>query len=137
MIEWMKFIAALLAVGTCGRIMAADAPATRPAAAEQTRDNAPSVTWENDPAHRNALLWHAEFERVGSLAVSQDKVLVGGSRTGPKGNTQGCMFFLSAQTGKIPWTVAHDKLPERIHDMAGNISSTPRIDGDRIYYVSN
>jgi outer membrane protein assembly factor BamB len=83
-------------------------------------------------------VWRTEFDYAGSIALAGDIILVGGHHsTGDNEKGQGRMFGLSKQTGKIVWSVTHDAIPQRIHDMVANIASTPFVDGDRAYYISN
>jgi outer membrane protein assembly factor BamB len=129
-------LSAILSFSVHSNIRAAD-PTTKKSAAEvaeEQEERTPQLHWMSAPRGRNALLWRVENDQLGSFTVAGDKVLVGGRLD--KGN-QGVLMCLSAETGQTRWRITHDKLPLRRNDMVGCITSTPFVDGDRVYYVSN
>jgi outer membrane protein assembly factor BamB len=94
---------------------------------------------------KNNVKWAARLgtQTYGGPVVAGGKVFVGtnnGSllRPGIEGD-RGCVLCLDEQTGKLLWQATHDKLasgsandwPEQ------GVASTPLVDGDRVYYVSN
>jgi outer membrane protein assembly factor BamB len=52
---------------------------------------------------------------------------------------KGCLLCLDAATGQLLWQATHDKLPTGpANDWPEQgVASTPYVDGDRVYYVSN
>ncbi len=82
-------------------------------------------------------------QSYGNPVVVGDKILVGSNngaelRPNIKGD-KGLIICINAQTGKMMWQATHDKLPTgRVNDWPEQgICSSPWIDGERIYYVSN
>jgi outer membrane protein assembly factor BamB len=85
-------------------------------------------------AGKTSFIWQTNIDRIGAMSVGADTIVIGGHNSAlGKGQCIG----LSKETGKIIWSVTHDRLPERVNDMGATITSTPCIDGDRVYYVSN
>ena len=57
-------------------------------------------------------------------------------RPGIKGD-KGCLLCFDERTGKLLWQATHDKL-NKVNDWPEQgVASTPLVDGDRVYYVSN
>ena len=91
------------------------------------------------------VLW---VQEVGSQSyagpvVSGGKVFIGTNNEGLRNpeikGDKGNLMAFDAKTGEFFWQIVHDKLPEgRIHDwpMQG-VCSTPYVEGDHLYYVSN
>jgi outer membrane protein assembly factor BamB len=52
---------------------------------------------------------------------------------------KGCLLCFDAENGELLWQATHDKLPtgETNDWPEAGIASTPYVDGDRLYYVSN
>jgi len=89
--------------------------------------------------------WTARLgsQTYGNPVVARGKVLVGtnnhgGWREGVTGD-KGVILCFSEKDGKLLWQMTHDKLPAgRVHDWPRQgICSSPAVDGDRFYYVSN
>jgi outer membrane protein assembly factor BamB len=85
---------------------------------------------------------------VGSQAyagpvVHGGKVFVGtnneGRRNPELGQDRGVVMAFDEKTGEFLWQMTHTKLPEsKLHDWPlQGVCSTPAIEGDRLYYVSN
>ena len=101
------------------------------------------ATWDIDSGAN--VLWRqpAGSQSYAGPVVADGKVFIGtnneGERdpkiTGDKGN----LMAFTAKDGEFLWQVVHDKLPDgRLHDWPlQGICSTPYIEGDRVYYVSN
>jgi len=75
--------------------------------------------------------------------VAGGKVFVGTNNAGEfrphsKGD-RGCVLCFDAQTGGLLWQATHDKLASgSVNDWPEQgVASTPLVDGDRVYYVSN
>jgi len=91
------------------------------------------------------LKWKSKLgsQTYGNPVVAQGKILVGSNnrgylRTGIKGD-KGVIVCVEEKTGKFLWQLTHDKLPTgRVNDWPEQgICSTPWVEGDRLYYVSN
>jgi len=82
-------------------------------------------------------------QTYGNPVVWRGKIFVGTNNTGAhrpniKGD-KGVVLCLEEKTGKMLWQATHDKLPAgRVNDWPEQgICSSPYVDGDRLYYVSN
>lgn len=82
-------------------------------------------------------------QTYGNVVVSNGRIFVGtnnGAERRPniKGD-KGIVLCLDEKTGKLLWQATHDKLPTgRVNDWPEQgICSSPWVDGDRLYYVSN
>ncbi len=62
-----------------------------------------------------------------------------GLRNAKLENDRGVVMAFDEETGEFLWQMTHTKLPEsKLHDWPlQGVCSTPAIEGDRIYYVSN
>ncbi len=100
---------------------------------------------EFDPASGKNILWTA---RVGSQSyagpvVAGGKVYVGTNNEAEKNpqltGDRGVIMAFDLENGALLWQSTHTKLPDgRVHDWPlQGICSTPYIEGDRLYYVSN
>lgn len=85
---------------------------------------------------------------VGSQAyagpvISGGKVFVGTNNEGRRNpaldKDRGVVMAFDEKTGEFLWQMTHTKLPEsKLHDWPlQGVCSTPAVEGDRIYYVSN
>ena len=100
--------------------------------------------WKTGIIKRN-IKWVARLgtQTYGSPAVSNGRVYAGtnnGGRFRPHSKRdKGCLLCFDANTGRLLWQATHDKLPTgELNDWPeAGIASTPYVDGDRIYYVSN
>ncbi|MBU0717476.1 MAG: PQQ-binding-like beta-propeller repeat protein [Planctomycetes bacterium] len=101
------------------------------------------TTW--DVESRKNIKWIAGLGSYtyGTPVIAHDRVLISTNnaaelRPGIKGD-KGVMVCLDEQTGKFLWQATHDKLPSgSINDWPEQgICSSPWVDGDRLYYVSN
>lgn len=91
------------------------------------------------------IKWTAPLgsQTYGNPAISKGRIFVGtnnggGFRPNIKGD-KGIVLCLDEQTGKLLWQATHDKLPTgRVNDWPEQgICSSPVVDGDKLYYVSN
>ena len=98
-----------------------------------------------DPSKKEDVKWAVD---LGSLAyggpiVAGGKVFVGTNNDTPRDpaikGDKGVVMCFDEKTGKFLWQAVHDKLPAgRVHDWPKEgICSSPTVDGDRLYYVSN
>jgi len=100
--------------------------------------------WKTGIIKRN-VKWIARLgtQTYGSPAVSNGRVYVGtnnGGRFRPHSrDDKGCLLCFDEKDGKLLWQATHDKLPTaEVNDWPeAGIASTPYVDGDRVYYVSN
>ena len=75
--------------------------------------------------------------------IHEGKVFVGTNNEGLRNpkltNDRGVIMAFDEETGEFLWQITHTKLPEsKLHDWPlQGICSTPAIEGDRLYYVSN
>ncbi|HSF39418.1 MAG TPA: PQQ-binding-like beta-propeller repeat protein [Thermoanaerobaculia bacterium] len=98
-----------------------------------------------DPESGVNILWSVNLgsQSYGGPIVAGDKVYVGTnneSLRNPKlTGDRGVLMAFDVKDGKFLWQAAYPKLPAgRVNDWPlQGICSTPAIDGDRIYYVSN
>ncbi len=78
----------------------------------------------------------------GGPVVAGGRIFVGTNNDQPQDpnvvGDKGVMLCLNEADGKFLWQIVHDKLTDSAID-AGNmgIASSPAVDGDRLYYVSN
>jgi outer membrane protein assembly factor BamB len=91
------------------------------------------------------IKWKAPLgsQAYGNPVVAKGKVFVGTNnngeyRPGIKGD-KGVILCFEEATGRLLWQATHDKLPTgRVNDWPEQgICSTPCVDGDSLYYVSN
>lgn len=98
-----------------------------------------------DPATGENVKWVSDLgsQSYGGPIVGGGKVYVGTNNErlrNPKlTGDRGVLLAFDAATGKFLWQGAHPKLPAgRVNDWPlQGVCSTPAIDGDRLYYVSN
>ena len=100
-------------------------------------------TW-NVSSKKN-IRWEAPLgsQTYGNPVIVGGKIFIGtnnegGHRPGIDGD-KGVIVCLEEKTGKLLWQATHDKLPTgRVNDWPEQgICSSPYVEGDRIYYVSN
>ena len=115
--------------------------------------------WENPDEvkkwNEEWLLWKADLgsRAYGGPTVAGGKVFVGTNNERPR-NTRdtkkgadgevekldkGILMCFDEKTGKFLWQAVHDKLPNlNVTDWPKEgLCSTPTVEGDRVYYVSN
>ncbi|MHC4698406.1 MAG: outer membrane protein assembly factor BamB family protein [Planctomycetota bacterium] len=98
-----------------------------------------------DVAVKRNIKWIAPLGTMtyGTPIVSSHRVYVGTNNGGTfrphSTGDKGCMLCFDAKNGKLLWQATHDKLSTgKANDWPEvGIGSTPYVDGDRIYYVSN
>lgn len=99
--------------------------------------------WDLDSG-RN-IKWTAKLgsQTYGNPAIANGRVFIGTNnngnlRPGITGD-KGVVLCFDEQSGKLLWQATHDKLPTgRVNDWPEQgICSSPAVEGDRIYYVSN
>lgn len=98
-----------------------------------------------DPATGEGVKWVADLgsQSYGGPIVAGGKVYIGTNnerKRNPKlTGDRGVLMAFAAADGKFLWQSAHPKLPAgRVNDWPlQGVCSTPAIEGDRLYYVSN
>ncbi len=94
---------------------------------------------------RENIKWTAPLgsQTYGNPVIADGRIFLGTNNTGEfrpkiKGD-KGVILCLDETTGKMLWQATHDKLPSgRVNDWPEQgICSSPYVDGDRLYYVSN
>jgi outer membrane protein assembly factor BamB len=114
-----------------------------------------NITDNPDPEEEGTLKWQAELgsRAYGGPTIARGKVFVGTNnerprnprdqRVTPDGDVEpidkGILMCFDENTGEFLWQAVHDKLPSgQVHDWPKEgICSTPLVEGDRVYYVSN
>ncbi|MEL7059273.1 MAG: PQQ-binding-like beta-propeller repeat protein [Acidobacteriota bacterium] len=98
-----------------------------------------------DPASGRNVKWS---QPVGSQSyagpvVANGIVVIGTNNEGERNpelkNDRGVVMAFDEETGEFLWQIVHSKLPEtKLHDWPlQGVCSTPAIEGDRLWYVSN
>ncbi|HVR29580.1 MAG TPA: PQQ-binding-like beta-propeller repeat protein [Thermoanaerobaculia bacterium] len=77
----------------------------------------------------------------GGPVVAAGKVLVGTNNTRPRDpivtGDRGVLMAFRAEDGAFLWQATHEKLEQALDFPLQGVCSTPRVEGDRVYYVSN
>jgi outer membrane protein assembly factor BamB len=101
------------------------------------------IKW--NPATGENILWTASLgsQSYGGPVVGGDRIFVGTNNEGLRNpkltGDRGVLMVFDRKDGKLLWQAAHAKLPAgRVNDWPlQGICSSPAIEGDRVYYVSN
>ncbi len=91
------------------------------------------------------IKWKAELgsQSYGNPIVHKGKIFIGTNNGHPRDpkieGDKGVMMAFAESDGKFLWQQVHDKLPSgRVNDWPEQgICSSPAVEGDRLYYVSN
>jgi RNA polymerase sigma factor (sigma-70 family) len=91
------------------------------------------------------IKWKAalgEWRALAGPVIAGGRVFVGTNNENPRDEKvkgdHGILMCFDEATGKFLWQAAHQRLPERFNDWPKiGITSTPTVDGDKLYYVSN
>ena len=102
-------------------------------------------SWSIKKGAQKNVLWSADLGTTtyGGVVVAGGKVYIGTNNERPKDpavtGDKGIMYALDAATGKFLWQNVHDKLPDPdLNDWPKQgIASSPAVDGDKVFYVSN
>lgn len=103
------------------------------------------VPFEWDVERKKNIKWMAPLgsQTYGNPVIADRKIFLGTNndgqhRAGIEGD-KGVMLCFDEKAGKLMWQATHDKLPTgRVNDWPyQGICSSPFVDGDRLYYVSN
>jgi outer membrane protein assembly factor BamB len=101
------------------------------------------LSW--DVKTKKNLKWVAELgsQTYGNIVVSSGVVLVGTNNEGKRDpkivGDKGVLMAFNEKDGSFLWQMVHDKLVAgRVNDWPyQGIASSPLVEGDRVYYVSN
>ena len=101
--------------------------------------------WSVEEGKQKHVKWVAPLgtRSYGGPAIADGKIYIGTNRAAPRTppvpGDKGVVRCISEADGKFLWQSIHDKLPSGlVNDWPDQgICSTPVIDGNRIYYVSN
>ncbi|HZB46459.1 MAG TPA: PQQ-binding-like beta-propeller repeat protein, partial [Pyrinomonadaceae bacterium] len=101
------------------------------------------LTW--DVKTKKNIKWVAQLgsQTYGNITVAGGIVLVGTNNEGARDpkitGDKGVLMAFDEKTGAFLWQMVHDKLAAgRVNDWPfQGIASSPLIEGDRVYYVSN
>lgn len=101
--------------------------------------------WELDKGKEKNLKWVAQLgnKTYAGPVIAGGKIFVGTNNANPRNpaitGDRGILMCFDQKTGKFLWQAVHDKLATgRVNDwpLIG-ITSTPCVEGNRLYYVSN
>jgi outer membrane protein assembly factor BamB len=103
------------------------------------------MTWSVEKGKQENVKWSAALGTItyGGPVVSGGRVFVGTNNDKPRDpavtGDKGILMCFDAATGKFLWQAVHDKLPEPdLNDTPKHgVASSPAVEGDRLYYVSN
>ncbi len=106
--------------------------------------NIPS-SWSIQEGERKNIKWAVPLGSVsyGGPVIAGGKVFVGTNNKNPRNpkitGDKGVLMCFRASDGQFFWQAVHDKLPDtHANDWPEQgVASTPVIDGNRLYYVSN
>jgi outer membrane protein assembly factor BamB len=101
--------------------------------------------WCIEKGKERHVKWAAALgtRSYGTPVVAGGRVFVGTNNDRPRDpkvlGDKGVMMCFDARTGKLLWQIVHDKLLDNAdHDLPRQgVASTPAVDGDRLYYLSN
>jgi outer membrane protein assembly factor BamB len=125
-------------------VLALVVAAAQPVAAAEPRppsDPAPPLHWE--VATGENVRWVAELGSYsyGGPVVAGGKVYVGTNNARPRdpaiADDRGVLMAFRAADGKFLWQATHPKLDQALDFPLQGVCSTPAVEGDRLYYVSN
>ncbi len=103
------------------------------------------IPGEWDAKSKKNIKWSMPLgsQTYGNPVISKGKIYVGTNNRGEfrphsKGD-KGIMLAFDEKSGKMLWQATHDKLPTgQVNDWPEQgICSSPAVEGDRLYYVSN
>jgi outer membrane protein assembly factor BamB len=101
--------------------------------------------WSTEEGSQKNVKWSVDLgsKAYGGPVVVGGKVFIGTNNEKPRNpkitGDKGILMCFRASDGKFLWQAVHDKLPAgRVNDWPREgICSTPAVEGNRLYYVSN
>ena len=101
-------------------------------------------TWSVKKNKEKGVKWKAVLggNAFGGPSIAGGRIFVGTNNDKPRDPTingdKGVVMCFNEADGKFLWQIVHDKLGNDAHDYnEQGVASTPAVDGDRLYYVSN
>ena len=101
-------------------------------------------TWSIKKNKEKNVKWKAQLGGMayGGPVVAGGRIFVGTNNDKPRdpniNGDKGVMMCFNEADGAFLWQIVHDKLADSAIDAGDQgIASTPAVDGDRLYYVSN
>jgi outer membrane protein assembly factor BamB len=96
------------------------------------------------PKKEKNVQWKAELgtNAFGGPVIAGGRIFVGTNNNHPRDpkitGDKGVLMCFDEKTGAFLWQIVHDKLANAaIDEGAQGVASSPAVDGDRLYYVSN
>jgi outer membrane protein assembly factor BamB len=101
--------------------------------------------WSAEPGKEKNIKWSVDLgsKAYGGPVVARGRILIGTNNQNPRDKSvtgdKGIVMCFDEADGKFLWQAVHDKLPAgRVNDWPWEgICSSPVIEGDRAYYVTN
>lgn len=101
--------------------------------------------WSVEPGKEKNIRWSIELgsKAYGGPVIYNGKVYIGTNNDKPRDpkitGDKGVLMCFDEATGNLLWQAVHDKLPAgRVNDWPREgICSSPVVEGDKLYYVSN
>ncbi len=100
-------------------------------------------TWSIKKKKEKGVKWQAVLggSAFGGPSVAGGRIFVGTNNGKPRDpaidGDKGVMMCFNEADGAFLWQIVHDKIGTDIDAAGVGIASTPAVDGDRLYYVSN
>jgi outer membrane protein assembly factor BamB len=109
-----------------------------------TTDKSLPTDFSAEEGQEKGILWKADLGNVsyGGPVIAGDKVFVGTNNERPRDpkitGDAGVLMCFDLASGKFLWQAVHPVLPDEARNYPKQgIASTPVVEGDRLYYVSN
>jgi outer membrane protein assembly factor BamB len=101
--------------------------------------------WSIKKNARQNILWSADLGTTtyGGVVVSGGKIFIGTNNERPRDpavtGDRGALYCFNAKDGSFLWQALHEKLPEPDKNdwPKQGVASTPVVEGDKLWYVSN
>src|SRR5260370_5738690 len=100
-------------------------------------------TWSNAKGAEKNVKWSAKLGTVayGGPTVAGGRIFVGTNNASPRDpaikGDKGVLMCFRESDGKFLWQIVHDKNEEQFDAADHGVLSSPAVEGDRFYYVSN
>ena len=102
-------------------------------------------TWSNEEGKKKNVKWVVDLgsKAYGGPIIYRGRIYLGTNNDAPRDpnikDDKGIIMCLDEKTGELLWQSVHDKLPAgRVNDWPREgICSSPVVEGNRLYYVSN
>ncbi|NBR04427.1 MAG: hypothetical protein EBT92_01500 [Planctomycetes bacterium] len=102
-------------------------------------------SWSNEEGKKKNIKWVVDLgsKAYGGPIIYRGRIYLGTNNDAPRDpsikDDKGIIMCLDEKTGELIWQSVHDKLPAgRVNDWPREgICSSPVVEGNRLYYVSN